>query len=169
MNKKLKEFTEAYRSASKETKEFINSDAIGLFSEQILNNTSYYGIKQKIIVILANRFLAITTNEEVLSELLANGISADTVIEIMPKIKEFINQSLKNTPSPQSTLTESIPDEIAETEARIKSLNTIRTMTGDQQSNSSQNETTYPSVQDDILKQKNNPTPPSSPRWESGS
>jgi hypothetical protein len=162
MNKKLKEFTEAYSSATAETKEFIDSNTIGLFSEQILNNTSYHSIRQKLIVILANRFLEIITNEEVLSDLLTAGISADTAIEIMPKIKSFIEQSQKNSLT-RSTPTKTLPDEIAEAEA---ALNSLRTMNTDRKAIE---EATFPSQQDTILTNKNSSAPTNSPRWGSES
>lgn len=166
MNTKFHKFFNLYQATDSKTKDFIDSNIIGIFAEKL--TTDNPKLKSKIIVITTNLLLQISTEEETLTDILDLGLKAQTTMQYFNNIKNFVDTNSFNITLPNLITTNaSIQNEITETENYLKSLENIRTMASDQKQSLPQSEATFPSQQDNILTNKNSTAPTNSPRWGS--
>ncbi len=112
------------------------------------------------------RFVALNLNLETKpAGLLVKGMKLGLPKEIYTFLNETNNLLTNQDTAPGGDFA----SEIAEAEKTLESLDNVRTMHSDQKSNSAQGETTYPSLQADILTNNNSAPAPKPPRWGSES
>jgi len=145
MNKKSEKFTEAYKATSDKIRTLIDSDALGIFSSQIIN--SGYGVesnnKHIITVIIGYRLLNVITPSEVVAELKELGLNSENIELVGKKIENFVIDNSDNISK--------LNLEINETETTQDSSTQIRTMAKDMVQNSQTEEVVYSSTQSAIL------------------
>lgn len=167
------QFNEAYSKASP-AQQYLCSESGGA----LLEIAKKYSLDKEAYKNFAITIGAVVLNfspKTDLPKLLVSEVGLDeiTALKMTGDLLDFLEPLTDPNwqPPPESVYDEDFSDEvlptvqeeIAETEATLKSL---RTMADDQVAAKDE---TYPSLQDDILGQKNNSKPADSPRWESGS
>ncbi|KXJ98972.1 MAG: hypothetical protein UZ19_OD1000572 [Parcubacteria bacterium OLB19] len=156
------EFVEAYKQASQETKQIIDSDKIAIFIDEILkDNQDYSKHKSKLISLVTYRLLEIIDQNYLIDNLKEIGITEPE--SLSSKIESFVQEALGNNKKPEEPI--NIDTEIKETEAVLNSMNHIRTMSGDSQI---ARETVHVSSQFDLfgLRSKKTEEKDNSVKWE---
>ncbi|HMO77618.1 MAG TPA: hypothetical protein PKA42_00485 [Candidatus Paceibacterota bacterium] len=147
-----KEFTDALAKATPYLKELMGSDKIFNTVKAVLDNKQLKINPTDTLLPLGYYLLSLITLEEVLQEFTNLGITDQY---------NFLQEVKKNLMEDENN----IATEFEDTEKSLESLENIRTMASDQQSNTPQNDSTYPSLQADILTNKNAVPPAKPPRW----
>ena len=152
MDNKYQQFIEAYNNANLELKEFIDSEAIGLFIESKIQGTTYATLKRKLIVLTANKIFNLISDDELSTSLIKIGIQGEDSRTMYNEIKSFVEKVISEIDS-SNIFEESIIETKPETPPNT--INNIRTMASDGKQVGYENsgDTIYSSSQSAILEE----------------
>lgn len=149
MKDTFNEFIVAYKNANQDLKDIIDSEIIGIFVDELLENKVKNNLKSKLIVLVSNRLLNIIQNSDLINNLIEIGIPEIETKSLSSKIENFVQKTLEKNVEPEGPI--NIDKEIKETEAVLNSMNHIRTMSGDKEAIK---ETVHVSSQFDLFGRK---------------
>lgn len=175
MGNNFETFILAYQAAPQPIKDIIDSDAIGTFVDTLLTtHTLPESHKRAFLVIVSNRLLAITSNDDVTVALQSLSITLPVALKVAALIKAFVQSNIDgvitaavtkedastNLPNPTSATTSVVPD---------IPLSHIRTMAGDMAKSQTRTETVYSSSQAALLREATPPPKTATPKPTEGS
>lgn len=170
MQSDFEKFISAYQAADQTVKNFIDSDAIGIFIDTLISN----GLispeqKQSLMVLVSNFYLGIITTNMFDASLVHMGLSFENSHHVHTYVISFLKQNgFVGEVSSGSLEEKNLQSEIQTAEREFASLHTVRTMPQDMAAIKPGSDTVYQSSQADILNQSAAPIPISEepPRWD---
>jgi hypothetical protein len=185
-------FIKAYQDASTATRNFIDSEEIGLFIESLISKGFLVmEQKQSMLVAISNLCLKIIDKNQLGTLLIQAGIPFENAHQIHLEIISFLTHKgfdLDNHSMMSETLqpkiipisvtppiNQNLASEIATAEHELVALQTVRTMSQDMSAIKPGSDVVYQSNQEDILARYNIPQPEvvsagtEPPRWDSDS
>ncbi|MFT7644550.1 MAG: hypothetical protein ACI9BF_000199 [Candidatus Paceibacteria bacterium] len=160
-------FQAAYQNASAEDMAVVDSDTIPVCVREVIESKKLDVSHYANLVKLSSLFILKAIPEQTLiDEVEKLGISGSKILFYSLQICLEENKTAKNIPSGEADEAEDLTSDIAEAEAIINNLSSVRTMAKDMQESKAISDTTHSSTQEAILSKKVS-APSQTNHWES--
>lgn len=159
MENNFETFILAYQMAPQPIKDIIDSEDIGIFVNTLLATHSLdSAYRQRLIVIVSNRLLSITSDAEVKTALQTTHIEPPVIDKISALILAFvlgkIDTAIEASVQKDSILEERVPTD-SPSKAPVTDTSHIRTMAKDmERAQSAPEEAVYTTTQEAILRER---------------